>query len=97
MSLTSVRKKSLEPDSGLFSVNRVAVVKIEQITFLPHGLKRKYRWQTASYTADAVQARNPNQTALKTKPKFRNPKRVVWNSVILIIRISNFDFFCYGA
>jgi L-alanine-DL-glutamate epimerase-like enolase superfamily enzyme len=31
-------------------------MKIANITFFPHRLKRKYRWQTASYTADAVQA-----------------------------------------
>ena len=30
-------------------------MKIAAITFIPHRLKRKYRWQTASYTADAVQ------------------------------------------
>jgi L-alanine-DL-glutamate epimerase-like enolase superfamily enzyme len=30
-------------------------MKIAEITFLPHRLQRKYRWQTASYTADAVQ------------------------------------------
>jgi L-alanine-DL-glutamate epimerase-like enolase superfamily enzyme len=30
-------------------------MKIEEITFLPHRLKRKYRWQTASYTADCVE------------------------------------------
>jgi len=29
-------------------------MKIADITFFPHRLKRKYRWQTASYTADAV-------------------------------------------
>jgi L-alanine-DL-glutamate epimerase-like enolase superfamily enzyme len=30
-------------------------MKISEITFLPHRLKRKHRWQTASYSADAVQ------------------------------------------
>jgi len=30
-------------------------MKIEEIVFLPHRLKRKYRWQTASYTADWVE------------------------------------------
>lgn len=30
-------------------------MKIEHIAFLPHRLKRKYRWQTASYTADWVE------------------------------------------
>lgn len=30
-------------------------MKIANITFFPHRLKRKYRWQTASYAADAVQ------------------------------------------
>jgi L-Ala-D/L-Glu epimerase / N-acetyl-D-glutamate racemase len=30
-------------------------MKILDITFFPHRLKRKYRWQTASYSADAVQ------------------------------------------
>ena len=29
-------------------------MKIADITFFPHRLKRKYRWQTASYAADAV-------------------------------------------
>ena len=29
-------------------------MKITAIAFFPHRLKRKYRWQTASYTADAV-------------------------------------------
>jgi len=29
-------------------------MKIANINFVPHRLKRKYRWQTASYTADAV-------------------------------------------
>lgn len=29
-------------------------MKITDITFFPHRLKRKYRWQTASYSADAV-------------------------------------------
>jgi L-alanine-DL-glutamate epimerase-like enolase superfamily enzyme len=30
-------------------------MKIREIVFLPHRLKRKYRWQTASYTADYVE------------------------------------------
>ena len=30
-------------------------MKIASIAFFPHRLKRKYRWQTASYSADAVQ------------------------------------------
>jgi len=30
-------------------------MKIVNITFYPHLLKRKYHWQTASYSADAVQ------------------------------------------
>lgn len=30
-------------------------MKIAAITLFPHRLKRRYRWQTASYTADAVQ------------------------------------------
>ena len=30
-------------------------MKIADIKFFPHRLKRKYRWQTASYSADAVQ------------------------------------------
>src|SRR5687768_10569627 len=30
-------------------------MKIAGIKFFPHRLKRKYRWQTASYAADAVQ------------------------------------------
>jgi muconate cycloisomerase len=30
-------------------------MKIAEIVFSPHRLKRKYRWQTASYAADAVQ------------------------------------------
>jgi L-alanine-DL-glutamate epimerase-like enolase superfamily enzyme len=30
-------------------------MKIATINFFPHRLKRKYRWQTASYAADAVQ------------------------------------------
>jgi L-alanine-DL-glutamate epimerase-like enolase superfamily enzyme len=30
-------------------------MKIADIVFFPHRLNRKYRWQTASYTADAVQ------------------------------------------
>ena len=30
-------------------------MKIANITFFPHHLKRKYLWQTASYSADAVQ------------------------------------------
>ena len=30
-------------------------MKISNITFFPHRLRRKYRWQTASYTADGVQ------------------------------------------
>jgi len=30
-------------------------MKIADISFFPHRLKRKYRWQTASYTADSVQ------------------------------------------
>jgi L-alanine-DL-glutamate epimerase-like enolase superfamily enzyme len=30
-------------------------MKITAIHFFPHRLKRKYRWQTASYAADAVQ------------------------------------------
>lgn len=29
-------------------------MKIERITFIPHQLKRKFRWQTASYSADKV-------------------------------------------
>jgi L-Ala-D/L-Glu epimerase len=36
-------------------VIRAYAVKIEQITFLPHRLMRKHRWQTASYIADSVQ------------------------------------------
>jgi len=31
-------------------------VKIARVTFIPHQLKRKVPWQTASYSADAVQA-----------------------------------------
>jgi L-Ala-D/L-Glu epimerase len=31
-------------------------VKITQVTFIPHQLRRKVRWQTASYSADSVQA-----------------------------------------
>ncbi len=30
-------------------------MKIAAMTFFPHRLQRKYRWQTASYTADSVQ------------------------------------------
>jgi L-alanine-DL-glutamate epimerase-like enolase superfamily enzyme len=30
-------------------------MRIANITFSPHRLRRKYRWQTASYTADSVQ------------------------------------------
>lgn len=30
-------------------------MQIANITFFPHQLKRKYQWQTASYSADAVQ------------------------------------------
>ena len=29
-------------------------MKIEKLTFIPHRLKRRGRWQTASYTADFV-------------------------------------------
>ena len=29
-------------------------MKIEKLTFIPHRLKRRDRWQTASYTADFV-------------------------------------------
>jgi L-Ala-D/L-Glu epimerase len=29
-------------------------IKITEISFFPHILKRKYRWQTASYSADSV-------------------------------------------
>ena len=31
-------------------------MKITQVTFIPHQLRRKVRWQTASYSADSVQA-----------------------------------------
>jgi L-alanine-DL-glutamate epimerase-like enolase superfamily enzyme len=31
-------------------------VKITEVTFIPHQLRRKVRWQTASYSADSVQA-----------------------------------------
>jgi L-Ala-D/L-Glu epimerase len=31
-------------------------MKITQVSFIPHQLKRKVRWQTASYSADSVQA-----------------------------------------
>jgi L-Ala-D/L-Glu epimerase len=31
-----------------------AAIKITEISFLPHTLKRKHRWQTASYSADSV-------------------------------------------
>lgn len=29
-------------------------MKIDELTFIPHRLKRRGRWQTASYTADYV-------------------------------------------
>jgi L-Ala-D/L-Glu epimerase len=31
-------------------------MKITQVSFIPHQLRRKVRWQTASYSADSVQA-----------------------------------------
>jgi len=31
------------------------ILKITAIDFFPHHLKRKVRWQTASYSADSLQ------------------------------------------
>src|SRR5688572_7686563 len=54
MSPSSVCRESDKPVPSGRNL-RAAAMKIKEIVFLPHRLKRKYRWQTASYTADYVE------------------------------------------